>query len=139
MLSLPPPSVFECLNQSLSNFVCMSCHLIPFQRVTYKSLPCQIHVTTDDQSVSKSWIRAPCGSRDRIQPSHESAGLSLYPPIVARQRLGKHVSAATKNCWRRRFLCGLCSPQNFSFYFHLYMFLTARLKRNQFLIKFLVM
>jgi hypothetical protein len=26
----------------------------------------QSHVTTDDQSVSKSWIRAPCGSRDRI-------------------------------------------------------------------------
>jgi hypothetical protein len=23
------------------------------------------HVTTDDQSVSKSWTRAPCGSRDR--------------------------------------------------------------------------
>jgi hypothetical protein len=29
--------------------------------------PCQSqsHFTTDDQSVSKSWIRAPCGSRDR--------------------------------------------------------------------------
>jgi hypothetical protein len=25
----------------------------------------QSHVTTDDQSVSKSWIRAPCGFRDR--------------------------------------------------------------------------
>jgi hypothetical protein len=31
----------------------------------------------------------------------------LCPPIVARQRLGKHVPAATKNC-RRRFLCGPC-------------------------------
>jgi hypothetical protein len=26
----------------------------------------QSHVTTDDQSVSKSWIRATCESRDRI-------------------------------------------------------------------------
>jgi hypothetical protein len=31
--------------------------------------------------------------------------LSVYP-IVARQRLGKHAPAATKN-WRR-FLCGPC-------------------------------
>jgi hypothetical protein len=45
-------------------------------------------------------------------------------PIVARQRLGKHVPAATKNSWRRRFLCGSCrikgtwaigSSQNFLF------------------------
>jgi hypothetical protein len=31
--------------------------------------------------------------------------LTVYPRIVARQRLGKHVPAAMKNCWRRRFLC----------------------------------
>jgi hypothetical protein len=31
--------------------------------------------------------------------------VSLY---VARQQLGKDVAAATKNCWRRRFLCGPC-------------------------------
>jgi hypothetical protein len=36
-------------------------------------------------------------------------GLSVYPPIVARQRLAEHVPAATKNSWRRRFLCGPCS------------------------------
>jgi hypothetical protein len=35
-----------------------------------------------------------------------STSLSVYPPIVARQRLGKHVPASTKNCRRRRFLCG---------------------------------
>jgi hypothetical protein len=29
-------------------------------------------------------------------------------PAVARQEFGKHVPAATKNCWRRRFLCDLC-------------------------------
>jgi hypothetical protein len=34
--------------------------------------------------------------------------LSVYPPTVARQRLGKFVPAATKNCWRRYFLCGPC-------------------------------
>jgi hypothetical protein len=35
-------------------------------------------------------------------------GLPVYPPIFGTQRLGKHVPAATKNCWRRRFLCGPC-------------------------------
>jgi hypothetical protein len=35
-------------------------------------------------------------------------GLSVYFPIVAGQRFGKDVSAATKNCWRRRFPCGSC-------------------------------
>jgi hypothetical protein len=32
----------------------------------------------------------------------------MYPPIVARQQLVKDVPAATKNCWRRGFQCGLC-------------------------------
>jgi hypothetical protein len=32
-------------------------------------------------------------------------GLSVYPSIVATQRLGKHVPTATKYCWRRRFVC----------------------------------
>jgi hypothetical protein len=31
---------------------------------------------------------------------------TMYLPTVARQRLGKHVPAATKNCWRRHFLWG---------------------------------
>jgi hypothetical protein len=35
----------------------------------------------------------------------ESAGLSVYVLIVARQRLGKNFPAAAKNLWRRRFLC----------------------------------
>jgi hypothetical protein len=57
-----------------------------------------------------------------INPSHQS----VYLPIVATQRLGIHVLAATKNCWRRRLLCGPCgmkvknminSSQNFSFHF----------------------
>jgi hypothetical protein len=34
--------------------------------------------------------------------------LSVYLLIVARQRFGEHVLAATKNCWRRHFLCGPC-------------------------------
>jgi hypothetical protein len=33
-------------------------------------------------------------------------GLSVYPPLFARQLLGKHVSAAVNNCWMRHFLCG---------------------------------
>jgi hypothetical protein len=36
-------------------------------------------------------------------------GLYVYSPIVARQQLGKHVSAAKKNCWSFRFLCGQCN------------------------------
>jgi hypothetical protein len=31
---------------------------------------------------------------------------STCPLIVVRQRLGKHVPAAKRNSWRRRFLCG---------------------------------
>jgi hypothetical protein len=51
---------------------------------------------------------------------------SVYTLLVARQRLGKHAPAATKNYWRRRFLCGPCrvkrkyvisSSQNFLFPF----------------------
>jgi hypothetical protein len=33
--------------------------------------------------------------------------LIVYHLILARQRLGKHVPAATRNCWSRRFLCGI--------------------------------
>jgi hypothetical protein len=33
---------------------------------------------------------------------------SAYSLIVARQQLGKDLPAATKNYWRRRFLCGPC-------------------------------
>jgi hypothetical protein len=40
----------------------------------------QSHVTTDDQSVSKSWIRAPCGSRDRILVTTPEASKEIYPP-----------------------------------------------------------
>jgi hypothetical protein len=32
---------------------------------------------------------------------------TVYPCIVARQQFGKRFPAATKNCWRRHFLCGL--------------------------------
>jgi hypothetical protein len=49
-------------------------------------------------------------------------GLSMYPPIVARQWLSKYVPAAM-SCWRCHFLYGLCvvseesssSYQNFLF------------------------
>jgi hypothetical protein len=33
---------------------------------------------------------------------------TVCPTVVARQRLGKQVPAAKKDCWRRRFLCGPC-------------------------------
>jgi hypothetical protein len=37
-----------------------------------------------------------------------SVDLALYLLAVARLQPGKDVPAAKKNCWRRRFLCGLC-------------------------------
>jgi hypothetical protein len=39
---------------------------LEYSTVDYLPTQSRSHVTTDDQSVSKSWIRAPCGSRDRI-------------------------------------------------------------------------
>jgi hypothetical protein len=33
---------------------------------------------------------------------------SVYPYGVDRQRLGKDILAATRNCWRRRFICDPC-------------------------------
>jgi hypothetical protein len=40
--------------------------------------------------------------------SNESLWVCAYLPIVARKRPGKHIPTATKNCWRRYFLCGPC-------------------------------
>jgi hypothetical protein len=66
-----------------------------------------------------------------INPSHQSVCLNAYPPIVVRQRLGKHVPATMKNFWRRRFLFGPCrikgtwvisSYQNFLFLVNKYRF-----------------
>jgi hypothetical protein len=47
-----------------------------------------------------------------INPSHQSVCLYVYPPFVARQRLGKIFTAATKThawleyFWTRRFMYG---------------------------------
>jgi hypothetical protein len=35
-------------------------------------------------------------------------GLSVYCHTFARERPGKHVHTATRNGWRRRFLCVPC-------------------------------
>jgi hypothetical protein len=37
---------------------------------------------------------------------HQSVCMYMYPPIVARQQIGKNFPAATNNCWSLRFLCG---------------------------------
>jgi hypothetical protein len=42
----------------------------------------------------------------------ESVGLPVYPPIVARQRLGKHVPGTNKNFWGCHFLCCPCRCYN---------------------------
>jgi hypothetical protein len=41
------------------------CHLYS-QHLSQSQNQSQSYVTTDDQSVSKSWFQAPCGSQDRI-------------------------------------------------------------------------
>lgn len=42
------------------------------------------------------------------QTEGESVGLSVYPLMVTRQRLSKHILATTKYWWKRRFLSGAC-------------------------------
>jgi hypothetical protein len=60
--------------------------------------------------------------RERVLPNNRIVGGVVFCTLriiskesqwvclanVARQFLGKHVPAATKNCWRRHFLCGPC-------------------------------
>jgi hypothetical protein len=40
----------------------------------------------------------------RCLPYQRRFCVSAFPPIVAKQRPGKHIPAARKDCWRRRFL-----------------------------------
>jgi hypothetical protein len=50
-------------------------------------------------------------SRQKEELAMTSSNLldwTLCPSVVARQQLGKHVPAVTKNCWRHRFLYGPC-------------------------------
>jgi hypothetical protein len=53
-----------------------------------------------------------CGNKELLDASCSVRSVSyrrrvcVYPPIVAGEWLCKHVLAATKNCWTRRFLCG---------------------------------
>jgi hypothetical protein len=52
-------------------------------------------------------LKASFSLRSMSYQKEESVGLSVYPPIVARQRLEKHVPVATKNR-RRHFPCAPC-------------------------------
>jgi hypothetical protein len=67
-----PPSTFECLNQSLWNLVCVSWHLSPSQRLT------------------------------SYTPAISLCVCLCIPPVVATQRLGKHVLAAANRGYNRR-------------------------------------
>jgi hypothetical protein len=60
------------------------------------------HTRNNKKYWTRRFLCGPC----RIKG--DSVGLSVYPPIVARQRLGKDVPTATEKCWTRRFLCGPC-------------------------------
>jgi hypothetical protein len=60
---------------------------------------------------TRRFLCGPCGIKG------ESVGVTVYPAIVACQRLGKDVPAATNNCWRRRFLCGPYRIRKVSDYF----------------------
>jgi hypothetical protein len=80
------------------NFLKEGKGIVSSSNLNQKTGQSQSHVTTDDQSVSKSWIRAPYGSRDRIlisgwhlrvivlsiagAPSEEGLGLSFVVVII---------------------------------------------------------
>jgi hypothetical protein len=120
-----PVSAFECLNQSLWNLVCITWHLrhvqwrtlyippillcvcmcvspIVVRQLLGIDVPTATNARNKEQLLDASYL---CGP---FRIKEESLGLSVYPPIVARHWPGKHVPAAMKNCWRRRFLCGPC-------------------------------
>jgi hypothetical protein len=65
-------------------------------------------LATNTQAKIEKLLDVPFSMRS-VPYQKESVGLSVHPSIVARQRLAKHVPAATGNCWRRRFLYGPCS------------------------------
>jgi hypothetical protein len=67
-----PPSTFECLKQTFWNFVCISLHLSTLNSGLHKS------------------------------PTSICVSVCVSLPIVARQRLGKHVPAAKNTCNSRR-------------------------------------
>lgn len=79
--------------------VCVSPRIVPRQRLSR-----QVSVEkSTGQKYKYYWtfcfLYGPC----RIEG--ESVDLSVYPFMAAMQRLVKYVSAATRYCWRRRFLC----------------------------------
>jgi hypothetical protein len=76
--------------------VCVSPHISPRQRLG-RHVP--MATNTCNNIRRRRFLYGSC----RIK--REPVGLSVYPAIVARQWLGKHVLAAKKNCWRRRILC----------------------------------
>jgi hypothetical protein len=59
-------------------------------------------------SQSRHTVKCGHGSRRTRTLARRSSNLL---DIVARQRLGIHVTATTKYCWRLRFLCGPCPYQ----------------------------
>jgi hypothetical protein len=50
---------------------------------------------------------APISTAYLIHLSYQPVFLHVYSPIIARKRLGKNVTVATKDCWHR-FLLGPC-------------------------------
>jgi hypothetical protein len=104
MLSLcllihPSPLTSECLNQSLRNLVCISCHLSIAQRRTTYILHICISLCV--------FLLSLLGKRS----------VNFIPPSTDRQRLGTQVSAA-KNACNNRSIVGrvsvcLCIPSLF--------------------------
>jgi hypothetical protein len=87
-------------------FVCVS------QILVYVS-PKRVVWRLPEPSDSKIWSWVPWDSGPRFavleKASNNLLGWTVYPRIVARQQVSKHVSAIKKNCCRRRYLCGPCS------------------------------
>jgi hypothetical protein len=135
-------STFEWLNQSLWNLVCtyhgtwahlngvflkslpsvcVSVSVIPLSllgKCLVNTFPLQRIHARIEELLDKSFSVRFVSYKRRVSV------FSVYPFIVARQRLGKIIPAVRKNCWSCRFLCGPCrikrnqaisSSQNFLF------------------------
>jgi hypothetical protein len=81
--------------------LCVS-SIVVRQRLCKKSSGGNEYTKEKKNCLTRRFLYDPCSIKE------ESVPLFLYPPLVARQWLGKHIPATTKNCWRCRFLCGPC-------------------------------
>jgi hypothetical protein len=125
-VSVNPPNY---MNESLWNFACISWRLSRYQRLFQKCLSSVCARTVSPRTVARQQL---CTVTTNTRNNRTVGGVSFCRSMSYRRRvcltpfdasywLSKDVPAATKNCSRRRFLCGpfriegqqvVGSPQN---------------------------